>query len=416
MGIRPDFQSFTEKPLSESRAIGYTSKRLVKTCGLKGQKIVTNPVPQAPGDRIKAELAARGWSQSDLAAILGRPIQSLNQMISGQKAITPETAIQLGVAFGTGPELWIQLESQYRLSLANTPTEGVARRAKLLSLAPYKELQRRGWIRQGDDPAQLEADLLKLFEMNHLDDEPGIQAVMRRSSPLSALSPPQKAWAARVKQLARSIRVAEYREERLEDCVSELRKLAAYSQETRRVPAVLESYGIRFVIVEPLHAGKIDGMATWLDDESPVIALSLRFDRIDNFWHTLCHEISHVRHRDAISVDDDLGGPADPAELPLDVRPPMERRADREAAETLIPPDELESFIRRVGPLYSKARINQFANRLKIHPGIIVGQLQSRKEMGYSANREMLVKIRQQVAPSAFTDGWGNNIEPGAVG
>jgi HTH-type transcriptional regulator/antitoxin HigA len=67
----------------------------------------------------------------------------------------------------------------------------------------------------------------------------------------------------------------------------------------------------------------------------------------------------------------------------------------------------------RVSPLYSKTRIIQFAHTIQIHPGIIVGQLQYRGEIGYSANREMLVKIRDIVIDSALTDGWGRSVQIG---
>jgi HTH-type transcriptional regulator/antitoxin HigA len=49
----------------------------------------------------------------------------------------------------------------------------------------------------------------------------------------------------------------------------------------------------------------------------------------------------------------------------------------------------------------------QFAHRIKIHPAIIVGQLQHRGEIGYHANREMLLKIRESIIQAALTDGWG---------
>ena len=81
----------------------------------------------------------------------------------------------------------------------------------------------------------------------------------------------------------------------------------------------------------------------------------------------------------------------------------------------LIPPAELDSFIRRVGPLYAKARIVQFANRIKIHPAIVVGQLQHRGEIGYHANREMLSKVKHYVLPTAITDGWGTTLNQRSV-
>jgi HTH-type transcriptional regulator/antitoxin HigA len=258
----------------------------------------------------------------------------------------------------------------------------------------------------------LEADLLRLFELKNINDEPQLVAVMRKTDPLKELNPAQRAWCFRVRQLARCVPVAEFREDRLPQCERELRRLAAYSKEARKVPGVLAKYGIRYVVVEPLPGTKVDGMATWLDTQSPVIGMSIRFDRIDGYWHTLCHELKHIVHRDELSVDDEI---ADPSDISLRVKPQIERRADETAAAMLIDPDELKSFILRVGPLYSKERINQFANRIKIHPGIIVGQLQHRHEIGFHANREMLVKVRQSVTPVALTDGWGYSIDEGVL-
>ncbi|MFO0891805.1 MAG: HigA family addiction module antitoxin [Isosphaeraceae bacterium] len=69
-----------------------------------------------PGEFIREEHEARGWTQGDLAEILGRPYQAVNAIINAKKAITPETAVALGAAFGTSAEFWINLESAYRLS------------------------------------------------------------------------------------------------------------------------------------------------------------------------------------------------------------------------------------------------------------------------------------------------------------
>ncbi len=83
----------------------------------------------APGEFIREELEARGWSQRDLAEILGRPLQVVNEIINGRKRITPETSLELAAAFGTDPKLWLNLESSYRLWLAKGPNPAIARRA-----------------------------------------------------------------------------------------------------------------------------------------------------------------------------------------------------------------------------------------------------------------------------------------------
>jgi HTH-type transcriptional regulator / antitoxin HigA len=82
-----------------------------------------------PGDFIREELEARGWSQADLAGILRRPLQTVNQIINGRKRMTPETAVELAAAFGTSPELWLNLETTYRLSQVKRVDPAIARRA-----------------------------------------------------------------------------------------------------------------------------------------------------------------------------------------------------------------------------------------------------------------------------------------------
>ena len=160
---------------------------------------------------------------------------------------------------------------------------------------------------------------------------------------------------------------------------------------------------MRFVVVEFLPGAKIDGATFWLND-APVIALSIRFDRLDNFWFVLRHEIEHVLNRDApVTVDVELTEQLQRKE----VLPPEEIKANTAAAEFLIPKSELDSFITRVRPLYSEQRILLFAKRIGVHPGLVVGQLQFRDEVPYTHFHKHLMKIREIVTQSSVTDGWG---------
>lgn len=361
-----------------------------------------------PGDEIRKELHKRGWTQDVLSQVLRLHLPAINQIIQGKRAITPDIAVALGAAFGDGPEKWMQLESAYRLSLAKLNPDPVHRRAKLYTYAPIKDMQRRSWIKQVDDINEQEQIVCKFFEINSLDEEPVINAAMREATRSLELNPSQKAWCFRAKHLAKALRIGTFNKTTLHKILPQLRELAIYPEEVRHVPKILAEYGIRFLVIEPLPSSRIDGAAIWLDADSPVIVLSLRYDRIDAFWFTLMHELSHILHSD-LSVDEALFC-GEGEQVPSITKNGVERRADNEAAASLVPPDKLDSFILRISPLYSKTRINQFANRLKIHPGIIVGQLQHRGEMGYSTNREMLVKVREIIASSAVTDGWGRII------
>lgn len=360
-----------------------------------------------PGQVIRELLEERGWTQVDLARIIGRPVPALNEVVQGKRGIGPELALSLGAAFGNGPQFWMNLEVERQLAEANhSQGDEVRRRAALFDMAPVKEMEKRGWIKRTTTAEELETELKRFFGTDDLSSRPTFPLSTRRSTSLEELTDAQRAWCFRARAIAASQIVSAFDDKKLDECADRLRRLAAFAPEARKVALVLGEYGIKFVIVEPLQGAKIDGAAFWIDG-APVIAMSLRFDRIDYFWFTVGHEFSHIKNRDDLSIDTDLVG--DEADLTV-AKSAVERRADNEAAAMLIPSKTLESFIMRVAPMYSKEKIIQFANRVKIHPGIIVGQLQHRGQIGFHANREMLVKIRDVAISGATVDGWGHSL------
>lgn len=363
------------------------------------------PTPSNPGEAIQAELARRGWIHDDLARVLGRHRPDVTNLISGKRAISPEIAVELSAALGQSPDYWLGLESVRQLSLVNGDAATVVRRKRLYEMAPVREMERRGWIAPAQDVDALDGELCRFFGVSSLDEEPRISVAPRGIKSSAKLTVEQRAWVFRARQIASAMPTVPFEQSRMPALKKRLREIAAYPEEARHVSRAFSEHGIRFVVVETLPGGSIDGAAFWLREDAPVIALSMRYDRVDWFWFTLCHELSHVVHADAWSVDDRLVGPD---EFP--VQPGIEQRANAEAATTLIPKETLDSFIQRVGPLYSKTRVIQFAHTIKIHPGIIVGQLHHRQEIKPNAHRDVLVKIRERVLSTAVTDGWSRSI------
>ena len=362
----------------------------------------------SPGEYIRDELSARGWTQEKLAQIMGRPETALSEIINGSKTITTQTAKELAAAFGTSAELWMNLESAYRLSLEDADASEVEYRAKIYAKAPVADMIRRKWIKRRETTNALAQDVLKFLGISSLDDSPQLAAAARKSSgDEEEAFIGQVAWLCRVRELASRVPVESFDSSRIEKYSAELHALTTSEHEVRKVPAVLAKMGIRFVIVEHLPRTHIDGYTLWLDANTPVIALSLRYGRIDWFWFTLAHELSHVHHGDRPLIDNDLVGRSRTA--PIDN---IECRADEDASNWLIPKEILESFIARTRPRYYKRRITQFANLHQIHPGIVVGQLQYRKEIDYRNDREMLVDVRNILTEVALTDGWDHFPRP----
>jgi HTH-type transcriptional regulator / antitoxin HigA len=362
--------------------------------------------PVHPGKILRQKLEERGWTQDEFALITGRNKKTIGNIITGKTGISPDMAVTLSAVFKDSASEWMNWDSQYALSLVESDSLEIGRRADLYAKAPIREMQKRGWIKLTSDPSELESQLAEFFAAP-------LAVSTRRSGSSQLLTPIQSAWCQRARQLASALVVQAFDPSKFSNLEKELRVLAAYPKEVRHLPKVFGKYGIRFVVVEPLAGAKIDGAAFWISEKAPVIAVSARFDRIDAFWFTVMHECSHIRHEDALSVDDELVNETGSAEVLT--RDEFEIRADSEASSSLIAKEELDSFVRRLGPLYSRERIIQFAHRIKIHPGIIVGQLQHRGEVGYHAHRELLAKVRSIIIETALTDGWGRTISPGLL-
>ena len=150
------------------------------------------------------------------------------------------------------------------------------------------------------------------------------------------------------------------------------------------------------------------GLASGLTGNQPVVAVSLRYDRIDNFWHTLMHELGHVGNGDGLNKYPTLDIDLYTEDKDDDEKPQHEKKADMFAVETLVPQAMLQDFIIRNGPLYSRNRILGFATLHSVHPAIVLGQLQHRGELQYSQLRPLMEKVRYAVTQTALTDGWGS--------
>lgn len=358
----------------------------------------------APGEFLKEEIEARRWTQIELAEIMGRPTRLVNEIIAGKRAITPETAIQLGEALGTGPELWMNLESQYQLSKVTSSDDLVARRARLYTIFPVREMIRRRWIEATDNIDVLEHQFLKFFAINSLDAIPSLTHSAKKSRANDEVTMAQLAWLFRAKKIATEQVLNKYKKDSLVKVLPRIHALLTAPEEVRHVAWILSECGVRFVLVEALPSSKIDGACFWLNDEQPVIAMSLRLDRIDNFWFVLRHEIEHVlqehgRDKGFILDQDIESQSAERIEQ-------EEQVANQAAAEFCVPQGELNGFIARVKPYFSEERICRFAQRLGIHPGLVVGQLQRKLER-YDFLRKHQARIRDIAIKSAPADGWG---------
>lgn len=161
-----------------------------------------------------------------------------------------------------------------------------------------------------------------------------------------------------------------------DDFVHHLTRLSARSDGPKRALAAVREIGIHVVVEGGLPGMSIDGASFHPRGIGPVLAMTLRYDRLDNFWFTLLHELGHIalhlfEPSDDVFVDSIEDGRSDNQEA--------EAEADAFAKDSLVPRDTwLRSDARRLG---SESSVVSLAKQLGIHPAIVAGRIRyERKE------------------------------------
>lgn len=323
-----------------------------------------------PGDFLAEELEARGWTQTELAEIIGRPAQVVSGIVSGKKEITRDTAAEIGAALGTSAEYWLNLQNSYELWLraqdpaAAAKLEDVRVRARMNELAPVAVLRKRGYIPAGSLPEQ-KAALCSLLGIDTLEEEVPFRAAARRHNTDEPFSPIQCAWLACARQDAARLTAAGFDREGLRRLGEHLTRIVETPTALETLPRRFANVGVRLVYVESFPGSRLSGASFSLDDagEQPVIAISGYGKRLDRIVFTLLHEIAHIvlGHVNGRQVVIDEG---------LDDESPREKEADGLAGGWALPePMSPPANVRRPW-------VRSEAVRQGVHPMIVIGRLQ----------------------------------------
>ena len=182
-----------------------------------------------------------------------------------------------------------------------------------------------------------------------------------------------RAWQARVLQICSDQNIPDFRKKILnEDFLRRIVKLSVFPNGPLLAKQVLMDSGIHFSIQPHLPKTYLDGACFHSLEGKPVIALTLRYDRLDNFWFSLMHELAHAfLHLDNTPIaffDDIENGISDASEK-------EENEANQLCMDVLIPGEEWkenkERFIKDLNP----KEIKNFASELGISTAIVCGRI-----------------------------------------
>ena len=366
---------------------------------------------KTPGNLLNHLLTERGWPQRVLAKVMGVSDSYVSKIVTGTKPVSAAVALQLEDALGVSADDFLALQRAADLREARAAHTARPRRqtqARLLADFPVQDMIDRGWLDVEDvtDLDAVEDVLVRFFEVQSVDDILDPAHAARKSDPGARLTGVQRSWLNRVRQITQEMVVPPYSEIEVRRVLRTLASLRAKADYVDQVPKLLKKCGIRYVVVQTLPGTKIDGVCFWLNDRSPVIGMTVRFDRVDNFWFVLRHELEHVirRHgREVVSVDVELEGENGSPDAHVSEQ---ERMANRAAAEFCVPRETLLKYVERKSPYFSERDILGLSRMVGAHPGLVVGQLQ-RLTGRYNFLRKHLVPVRSAVVGEAVFDGWG---------
>lgn len=331
-----------------------------------------------PGEFLLEVADGLGITQADLARRMGRPVQAINEIVKGEKMITPETAIQLEQVLDVPAHIWTGLEAEYQLVKARQhDTASLEQEVGMLDRFPYRHMAAFAWVAQTRDMSRRVQELRRFFGVASLHRLDGVnayrpafrQAVKSQSSP-EALA----AWLRAGELAARRTDTQPYDGKKLEARLADLRSFSHLPPEEflPQLQQALAQCGVSFVLHPHLPKTYVNGATFWLASDKAVLMLSNRGSWADVFWFSLFHEIGHILLHDRRHTF--LEDTADDPQWKK-----QEREADEFARDTLIPSGQYESFVKR--RKFSGEAIQDFAKRLNIASGIVVGRLHHDKAL-----------------------------------
>ncbi len=346
---------------------------LVDLVELYESKYVPMGMP-SPIAAIEFRMEQAGLRPTDLVPFIGSRAK-VSEVLSGKRSITMAMARALHEHLGIPADVLLQKPD---VDLAD-PLADIE-----WSRFPVKAMAKLGWIPDKPNLAARPEPIMRDLILRAGGEDVASAALYRKNdnARANAKTDPYalKAWCLQVLAKANEDHLGnEYRRGTVTlEFLKKVAQLSWSEDGPRLAKEKLARHGIALVIVRHLPRTYLDGAALRLADGSPVIGLTLRYDRIDNFWFSLLHELAHVgRHidndRGEAFVDDFSlrklhGRREDPKEL----------QADEWAEEALVP--RLAWNASAVKDRPTPAAVMNLAKSLQVHPAIVAGKVRYERQ------------------------------------
>ena len=313
-------------------------------------------------EAMKLYMDEHGIAPKDLTPMIGSRSR-VSEVLSGNRAITISMARALHTHLGIPADLLLK-EAVVRTRASEADVDW--RRFPLGQMATRGWIQRKGNLRQNAEEL-----VFGLQKKAGLQGKPFVFYRKNDHNRANAKANPYAltAWCwqvlAQANQRNQKVRFGKIKDR--PGFLKQIARLSSTPNGPRRAVDVLADHGIAVEIVHHLPGTYLDGAAMRSSNGNPVIGMTLRYDRIDNFWFVLLHELAHVTHH----LDDSSTAFID--DLKLEGTNSQESHADDLTVQALVPDSAWDASGIADNP--TTMAVLDLAQQLGIHPAIVAGRV-----------------------------------------
>lgn len=343
-----------------------------------------------PGEVLTEYLDSVGMTQRGLAMRTGLTPKTINEIIKGKAPISTETAFKLEKALGRPAHFWKNLENLYQEArVREEERERLSQNLEWLRRIPVRQMIDFGWLERRSNPEDQLDQVLRFFGVSSMENWETLwttqKVAYRRAVRFEAEAEALSAWLRQGEHEAQDVSANLFNREAFREVLEKVRLLTPEPPEVFQ-PSLIElcaSAGVVVAFVPALPKTRVSGATRWLTPEKALIQLSLRYKSDDQLWFTFFHEAGHVLlHGKSELFIEIVGGDGEAKEL----------EANRFAENFLIHAKSWDQFVSMGRPTLSA--VKDFAQKLGISPGIVVGRLQREGIFEYKRGNQLKRRLR----------------------
>ena len=345
-----------------------------------------------PASTLNEKLEEMGMSRKEFALRTGKPEKTIIAVLKEESAVTPEMAILFEKVTMIPAQFWMNKQARYNEYLARVKhLETLTAAEPWTREFPYAEMAKLNWVPATRKVEEKTMNLLRYFgvashkswEKIYLESKLKVAAYtsLKQSHQPHAIS----AWLRRGELQAGKIEAPEYDVKKLKRKIPAMRKLMIEQPHDffPQLQSICRQAGVILLFTPKLPKVPLSGSTRWINN-TPLIQMTARYKRNDNFWFTFFHELGHIllHGKKYISLENVDFAASDPQK---------EEEAHRFAVAHTFTFEQEKELLRQ--KTITEQDIVRFAKKYNTHPAMIIGRLQHDGHIPYSVGRKFMEPV-----------------------